>query len=271
MAMSVARLLLAALVATVSWGCGFHGQRADLKDYIPPEEPAALLSDGTAHVEYDALFEYSIGNGDVVNVDVLGHQEFSGIGNVDERGKLAVFNTGRVVEVGGLTMPQVEARIAQAIAPFVVGQPTVRVALMGSKSKYYYMLGGVWHPGVYNMGAKVVRLKDAIAAAGFFAEYRADQSRVGVITPDQAKPTYVIVNGNDLLMGEDKYNIVIKPGDVIFIQNRIIYDLDRFLFTLFRETENASTTNKAVQFWEEAKDGNFGDFSYPRQTITIMY
>lgn len=269
--MSVARFVLAALVAAVSWGCGFHGQRADIKDYTPPEEPAPLLSDGTTRVEYDALFEYSIGNGDVVNVDVLGHKEFSGVSNVDERGKLAISNTGRVVDVSGLTMPQVEARIAQSIAPFVVGQPTVRVSLMGSKSKYYYILGGVWHPGVYNMGAKVVRLKDAIAAAGFFAEYRADQSRVGVITPDPVKPTYVVVSGHDLLMGEDRYNIVVKPGDVIFIQNRIIYDIDRFLFTLFRETENASTTNKAVQFWEDVKDGQWGDFSYPRQTITIMY
>ena len=114
-------------------------------------------------------------------------------------------------------------------------------------------------------------MRDAIAAAGYFAEYKADQSRVGVITPDPARPTYVIVNGRDILMGEDKYNIIIKPGDVIFIQNRLIYDIDRFIFTLFRETESVSTANKAVKFWENAKDGEIGDFSYPRQTITIMY
>jgi len=269
--MGTPRILMAALVAVALWGCGFHGQRVDLKDVTAPQEPSPLLSDGSSRVEYDALFEYALGPGDAVNVDILGHKEFSGGSNIDDRGKLAIINTGKVIDAAGLTLRQAEGRVAQAIAAFVIGRPQVRVSLIGSKSKYYYILGGVWHPGTYNMGAKVVRLRDAIAGAGFFAEYKADQNRVGVITPDPVRPTYVVVSGHDVLMGEDKYNVIIKPGDVIFVQNRIIYDVDRFVFTMFRETENTSTTNKAVKFWEDAKDGQFGDFSYPRQSITIMY
>ena len=94
---------------------------------------------------------------------------------------------------------------------------------------------------------------------------------MGVITPDEAEPTYVIANGRDILKGDDKYNVVIKPGDIVFVQNRIIYDIDRFLYELFRQTENVSTAHEAVKFWEDAIDGEFGDFSYPRHGVAIVY
>ncbi len=269
--MSVPRLCVAAALAAALAGCGFTGQRADVNEALAPTEPAPLLSDGSSHVKYDTLFEYTLGNGDTVDVNVTGHAEFSGVANVDERGRLAVTNSGGVIPVDGMTLRQVEGGIAQLIAPFVVGEPKVRVSLIASRSKFYYMLGGVSHPGLYNMGAGVVRLREAIAAAGLFREYRADQSRVGVITPDPVRPTYVIVDAGDIMMGSDKYNLVIKPGDVIFVQDKIIYDIDGFLYALFRETENTSTANKAVKFWEEAKNGEIGDFSYPRQGVTLIY
>jgi|GEM_PF-6380957 len=269
--MGVPRIFVAAAAATALWGCGFHGQRSDWKDVLPPTKPAPLLSDGTTPVAYEKLFEYTLGEGDTVNVEIVGHKEFSGLANVDERGKLAVANSGKIIEVSGLTLPQTQGRVAQAVAQYVVGDPDVRVSLVASRSKSYYILGGVWHPGLYSMGAGIVRLREAIAAAGLFREYRADESRVGVITPDPVRPTYVIVNAHDVMMGEDKHNIIIKSGDVIFVQDKIIYDVDGFVYTLFRETENTSTANKAVKFWEGAKEGNFGDFSYPRQGVTLIY
>ena len=269
--MGAPRMCVAAAMAAVLLGCGFHGQRADWKDVLPPQEPTPLLSEGTTRVESDEVMEYRLGNGDLITVDILGHDEFSGALYVDERGKIQLSNTNEVVDVSGLTLPEAQGKVARVVSPYVVGQPDVRVSLAGSKSKYYYLLGGVWHPGLYQMGAKVVRLRDAIAWAGFFQEFRADQCRVGVITPDPERPTYVIANAHDILMGEDKYNVVIKPGDVIFVQDKIIFNLDKFLFMMFRETENASTANKAVKFWEDAKEGQIGEFSYPRQSLTLIY
>jgi len=269
--MRAPRVLAAALAAASLWGCGFYGERANIKDVIQPEQPTPLLSDGSTKVQYDELFEYKIGNGDSVQLAVTGHDELSGPATVDERGRIAIPSTDKVIAVAGLTLGEVEGRIGETISPYCVGQPKVHLRLTASRSKYYYVLGGVWAPGIYNMGARVVRLREALSAAGLFREYRADQRRIGVITPDPVKPTYVVVNGREALMGGDRYNVVIKPGDVIFVQDRIIYDLDWFLFALFRETENASTTNKAVKFWEDAVEGKIGTFTYPRDNVILLY
>jgi len=269
--MGAPRFAVAAAVVAVLWGCGFHGQRARVSDSLPPTQPAALLSDGTTKDPYQELFQYSIGNGDGLEVVVAGHAEFSGKTAVDQRGRIPIPNSTQLIDVSGLTLREAEGRVAQTIAPYVVGKPEVRVSLVESRSKSFYVLGGVWSPGLYRMNGSIVKLREAIAAAGFFREYRGDSTRVGVITPDPVKPTYVVVNVHNILMGEEKEDVIVKPGDIVFVQDRIIYDIDGFLYTLFRETENASTANKAVEFWEDALHGKWGDFTYPRSSVTVIY
>lgn len=252
-------------------GCGFQGRRGDWQDVTEPVEPAPLFSDGSTGELYDELFLYRVGNGDTVSLDVAAHEEFSGPVGIDQRGRMAVPNTDAVFEAAGLSLEEIEGKVAATIAPFILGRPQVRVSLLDSRSKYYYILGGVTYPGVYSMGARVVRLRDALGQAGFFREFQADKRRLGVITPDAVRPTYLITNGRAILMGSDEQNIVIKPGDVIFVQNRLIYDIDRFLYELFMTTENVATTHDAVKFWEDAKNGEIGDFGAPSRGMTIIY
>lgn len=252
-------------------GCGFHGRRGQWQDVTEPVEPAPVFSDGSTDILYDELFIYRVGGGDTVSLEVEAHEEFSGPVAIDQRGRMAVPNTDAVFEAAGLSLEEIEGKVAATVAPFVLGRPQVRVSLLDSRSKYYYVLGGVTRPGVYTMGARIVRLREALGEVGFFREYQADKRRLGVITPDVERPTYLITNGHAVLMGSDEQNIVIKPGDVIFVQNRLIYDIDRFLYELFIVTENVATTHDAVKFWEDAKNGEFGDFTAPSRGVTIIY
>ncbi len=265
------RLFTVALVAVVFVGCGFTGRRGDWKDVSEPEMPGALLSDGSTKVLYDELFIYKVGNGDGLRLSVAGHEEFGGAVSVDQRGRMAIPNTTNIIEVAELSLNEIEGLVADSIAAFVVGRPDVRVSLASSTSKHYYMLGGVGYQSIYPLGAKILRLREVLAIAGFFREYQADEKRVGIITPDPVQPTYLIANGRQILMGDDKYNVVIKPGDIIFVQNSIIYDIDRFLYRLFIQTENTATTHSAVKFWEDAKNGDFGNFAAPQRGLTIIY
>ncbi len=258
---------LSALLA----GCGFYGRRGEWNDVLDPTEPAPLFSDGSSRVLSEELYLYRLGNGDVVTLEVTAHEEFSGTIGVDQRGRIAVPNTDKVLDVAGLSLDESEGKIAHAIAPYILGPPDVRLRLLSSSSKYYYVLGGVGRPGLYPMGAQLIRLREALAGAGFFMEFRADQKRLAVITPDPEEPTYLITDGRAVLMGKDTQNIVIKPGDVIFVQDRVIYDIDRFLYELFIMTENVASTHDAVKFWEDAIDGEFGDFTAPRRGLTVIY
>ena len=265
------RLYTLCALLLVACGCGFYGRRGQWQDVTEPVEPAPIFSDGTSDVLYDELYIYKVGNGDTVLLEVGGHEEFSGTVGIDQRGRMAVPNTDAVLDVAGLSLEEVEGRVAATVAPFVVGRPEVRASLMESRSKYYYVLGGVTYPGVYPMGARIVSLREALGKAGFFREFQADKRRVAVITPDPERPTHLITNGRAIQMGLDEQNVIVKPGDVIFVQNRLIYDIDRFLYELFITTENVATTHDAVKFWEDAIDGEFGDFTAPSRGVTIIY
>ncbi len=266
------RLVIIVAAVCILASCqGFYGRRGDWNDMTQPEFPGPLLSDCSEKVLYDELFVYKVGDGDGLRLKVTGHKEFSGATSVDQRGHMALPGTDEVLAVEGLSLDEVQALVSDAISRYVVGRPKVRVSLLGSASRYYYVIGGVRRPGVYRMGARVLRLREALAIAGFFREYMADKKRVGIITPDPVRPTHLIANGKQVLMGEDKYNAVIKPGDVIFVQNSVVYDVDKFLHILFRHTENVSTTNEVVDFWEDAAHGKFGTFTYPRDEITVIY
>lgn len=264
-------ILIAVAVVGLLCGCGFYGRRGEWADVLEPTEPEPLLSDGTSRSLHDKLTIYSVGCGDGLSVEIAGHEEFSGDVGVDQRGRIVVPNTDDLLEVEGLSLDEVEGRVARAISPYVVGRPEVNVTLMSSASKFYYVLGGVLKPGVYPMGGNVIRLREALGIAGFFESYVADKSRVGIVTPDPERPTYLIANGRKIMLGVDRHNIILKPGDVVFVQNRIVYDLDRFLYALFITTENTSTTHNAVKFWEDAIDGDFGDFMAPKRGLTIVY
>lgn len=264
-------LLIAAAVVGLLCGCGFYGRRGEWADVMEPTEPAPLLSDSTSLSLYDKLSVYSVGCGDGLSVEIAGHEEFSGDVGVDQRGRMVLPNTEDLLEVEGLSLDEVEGRVAEAVAPYVVGRPEVNVSLISSASKFYYVLGGVLKPGVYPMGGNVIRLREALGISGFFESEAADRRRVGIVTPDPERPTYLIANGRKIMLGVDRHNIILKPGDVVFVQNRFVYDLDRFLYALFITTENVSTTNRAVEFWEGVLDGEFGDFAAPDRGVTIVY
>ncbi len=269
--MPARRALWAVGLCSLLVGCGFYGRRGDFSDVLDPTEPAPLFSDGSSEVLSEDLYVYRLGNGDVMTLEIAAHEEFSGTVGVDERGRVLVPNTEKVLEVAGLSLDEAEGKIAASVAPYIIGPADVRLRLLSSSSKYYYILGGVGHPGVYPMGAKVIRLREALSIAGFFREFQADKKRVAVITPDPVQPTHLITDGRAILMGLDRQNIVVKPGDVIFVQDRIIYDIDRFLYELFIVTENTASTHDAVKFWEDAIDGEFGDFTAPRRGLTVIY
>ncbi len=251
-------LLITAVVVGLLCGCGFYGRRGEWADVMEPSEPAPLLSDGTSRSLYDRLTVYSVGCGDGLSLEIAGHEEFSGDVGVDQRGRMVVPNTEDLLEVEGLSLDEVEGRVAEAVSPYVVGRPEVNIRLISSASKFYYVLGGVLKPGVYPMGGDVIRLREALGIAGFFESEAADKRRVGIVTPDPERPTYLIANGREIMLGVDKRNIILKPGDIVFVQNRIIYDLDRFVYELFITTENVATTHDVVKYWEDALDGEFG-------------
>lgn len=109
---------------------------------------------------------YRLGAGDRINVSVYGQTELTGEYTVGGGGNLFLPLVGEVA-VGGLTLPEAQARVVERLADGFLQQPVV--SLRVTEMRPFYVLGDVRSPGsfAFRYGASVL---SGIALAGGFAE-----------------------------------------------------------------------------------------------------
>ena len=119
--------------------------------------------------------DYVFNSGDIVRISIFElFQEGVAVTNdyvVTETGKISIPEVG-VVDVLGLTESQLEQEIKQILAPGVLKDPSVTVALFSSQQRAFSILGnGVPTPGRYGIPRHDFRLTDALATAGGVSEF----------------------------------------------------------------------------------------------------
>jgi len=159
--------------------------------------------------------DYVIGPGDNVTISIFELLSAGGMYTnefvVTETGKISIPEVG-VVEAAGLTEAQLEEEIREILSPNILKEPTVKVALAGSQSRVYSILGsGVPRPGRYGIPRYDYRLTDALAMAGGISQFNtsyiyvsrpitgeepmaeqavpAEPAKPAVIQPTEAEPT----------------------------------------------------------------------------------
>jgi polysaccharide export outer membrane protein len=158
---------------------------------------------------------YTLGPDDAIDINVANHLEFSGTFVINANGKIQYKTLGEI-EASGLTRQELEARVKQKVAEYVV-TPEVSVSISDYKSKAFYVLGEVSRPGKYFMKAENITVKEAIIMAGLPTQFAALQ-KAKIITPGVNGSTIKEVDLNALLYtGDLKENILINPGDSLFI------------------------------------------------------
>ena len=119
--------------------------------------------------------DYVFGPGDYVRISIF---ELLGEGAmstndyvITETGRISIPEVG-VVEAAGLTESQLEEEIKQIVAPSILKEPSVSVALLGSQQRVFSILGsGIPRPGRYPVPRYDFRLLDAIAVAGGIGQF----------------------------------------------------------------------------------------------------
>jgi len=119
--------------------------------------------------------DYVFGSGDIVTIGIYELLSEGGMYSNDfvvtETGKISIPEVG-VVEAAGLTESQLEEEIREILSPNILKEPTVKVALRGSQSRVYSILGsGVPNPGRYAIPRYDYRLDDALATAGGIGQF----------------------------------------------------------------------------------------------------
>lgn len=238
------------------------GEEQDVATRQPHYDLPPRLAVGEAMVPFRTP-GYRIGMGDELVVSVVGHQEFSGSHKVDSNGQIHVQYLGSPVEVSGLTKIDVGEKLQRLLRPYMTSDIYVDVTIHRATSKAIYIYGAVHVAGRYHLSDTLVTLQDALADQQLFGT-AADLANVYVISPDPEKPTHVQVNARDLLLGLSRDNLVLKPGDIVYVPTTFYSKFTTTLRDVLNLTGQGRSTDETVQFLEKRLGSLGSSLSRPK-------
>ncbi len=165
--------------------------------------------------QVSTLGPYTLGPDDVVAIDVQLQPEFTGTFVVGHDGMIQYGIIGDVT-VNGLTKEELAQALTERLKQYV-RFPQVNVTIIGFNSKAIYILGRVAVPGKYAMRGDVIKLRDALIAAGLEGQYAA-LGRVRIIKTDPEHPQKRVVNlGKVVYQGKTAEDVDLVNGDVVVV------------------------------------------------------
>lgn len=180
-----------------------------------------------------AVQDYEIGSEDVLKVTVYGHDDLSLSVVVQSDGTFMFPLIGRV-KAADLTTKELEQKLTVLLGQGYIRNPQVAVNVQEHHSKTVYVVGEVSRPGPYPLsegrtlvevlsragpmlvgaGSEVVVIRPAVAAKGPVLPPEADPQG-GTAVAGQSEVTRIDIRR--LQAGERAQNVVLQPGDTVFI------------------------------------------------------
>ncbi|HXV36763.1 MAG TPA: SLBB domain-containing protein, partial [Myxococcota bacterium] len=118
------------------------------------------------------------------------------------------------VEAGGRTIPEISSEIEERIARYKRG-PVVDVSLLAAASTDITVLGEVAAPSTFPL-VRETRVLDAIGQVGGLTNF-SWSSRIRVIRERDGKAEVVRVDFSEIRDGDMTSNVVLLPGDFIYV------------------------------------------------------
>lgn len=157
---------------------------------------------------------YRLHQGDTVLVSVWREDALQKEVTVLPDGSITLPLAGRV-EVGGLSTPEAEQRIAAKLKTYLP-DPVVTVVIAKIEGNRAYVMGKVTRPGPLVISGPTTVLQ-AISTVGGFDRF-ADESGIKVIRTKPDGQEILPVNYKDIISGKDmSTNILLKAGDTIVV------------------------------------------------------
>jgi protein involved in polysaccharide export with SLBB domain len=229
-----------------------------LDTYLRPAEPGVFASEEVPQPEPYTKFTYKIGVNDKLEISIAEHPEFSGPSKVNSDGTIELKTLDERIYLAGLTPPQAEARIWDVIMPYVVGKPRVKVDVAQSRSRFFIALGAVGRVGRYFIGLEDVTVRDALFAANLFSP-GANKDKIFIITPDERrKPSYVEVDAKSVLMGDLRQNVVLRPGDIVYVPTTVYFKINAVLDEIIGQTSKVQNIEGDITYGRAIPREGFG-------------
>ena len=182
---------------------------------------------------------YTLGRDDAIRIQIRNQPEFSGDFVVGPDGKIQ-YNYLGDLPVAGLTKHELQQVLDKLLQRYI-RVPQVTVTILGYNSKAVYVVGEVNRPGKYIMRGDVIKLREAIIAAGLPTSTAA-LGRTHIIKPDLENPKLRKVNLKRILYkGKLKEDIDLFPGEIVVIPSTVLASVNNFLSQLLNPITRAAT------------------------------
>lgn len=163
--------------------------------------------------ERPAPGEYRIGREDVLEVAVWHEPELTRVVPVRPDGRISLPLAGEV-EAAGRTPSELQAHVAQALAPFV-RDIKVAVVVREINASRVFVLGEVARPGGFPLRGPM-SVVQALAFAGGRTEF-AKNELVWLRQQENGSTERVPLSFRDLVKGEAAGALWLRPGDVLYV------------------------------------------------------
>ncbi len=185
------------------------------------KEAGIPTSQPTQNNQNNGESKYTLGPLDVIQITVMRHPEVSGKFTINNEGKIQ-YNFVGDIKIAGLTKKQAKEKLVKALSKYIIS-PEVTVKIVGYNSKVVYVIGEVGRPGKIYMHGDTITVREALIQAAL-PRLTARASKCKLITPSaDGKPKIRNVNVYKLLYeGDLRENLVMKPGDTLFVPPTIM-------------------------------------------------
>ncbi|WP_370623398.1 SLBB domain-containing protein [cf. Phormidesmis sp. LEGE 11477] len=168
--------------------------------------------------------DYTLGTGDIVQIDIFRVPQYSGERQVLVDGTLNLPLVG-AIDVRGLTLPEAAARLSEAYGEFL-RRPIITVNLSSTRPVQIAIAGEVNSPGAYAIAAQgtvLPRLTQLLETAGGTTQ-TADIRQV-LVYRRQQDGTYQTLEANLwqlIRSGDQAQNLTLRDGDSIFVPTAMV-------------------------------------------------
>lgn len=166
--------------------------------------------------------EYTIGEGDILNINVYENKDLSTTVRVSANQTIRVPLLGEL-NVKNLTVSQVSAKIEKLFADGYLVDPQVDVFISEYRSKQAVILGQIRKPGQYELRGKITFL-EFISKAGGLASNAGSTATIKRISGSGNNKGQIVIDLDKLIKeGDASLNIVIQDDDSIYISKAKTY------------------------------------------------
>lgn len=214
--------LLIILVCIMQISCAGGG---NVSDYFPPDSRVESVQEtnelNSRLIEQSSgapvsPADYLIGPADLLEVKVFESEKLTSTVRVSSRGEITLPLLGSV-NVNGITAREAEEKLESLLkGDGYINNPHVSVFVKELKSKLVSVVGFVREPGSYELLGRQTVLDSLAAAKGL--EDNAGRTVYLTRTEENGgRETFVIDLDQLLRKGNTESNIVLKPGDVVYV------------------------------------------------------